>query len=141
MTYLDRLVRALLLRRKHAAGLATHEARRSFLKTMVVGGITLPFAEGVLERIALGPTPWTGGCLTVVGVVLHSTVCVDGRGYLLSDTTIVPLSPSHPIGAYAPVLQVEVPSSSRWNGQMFTISERGVGLPLRAGDIVTLCHG
>ncbi len=141
MTYLDRLVRALLLRRKHAAGLATHDARRAFLRTMVVGGITLPFAEGVLERITLGSTPWVYGRWMCMGVVLQSTIELDEHDHFLSDTTIVPLRPHHPVGLYAPVLQVEVPSAPRWSGQTFTLSQRGVGFPVKAGDIVTLRHG
>ena len=53
MTFYDRLIRALLLRRRHSSGLRTEESRRAFLRTMVLGGATLPFVPGALERIAL----------------------------------------------------------------------------------------
>lgn len=53
MTFYDRLIRALLLRRRHSSGLRTEESRRAFLRTIVLGGATLPFVPGALERIVL----------------------------------------------------------------------------------------
>lgn len=57
MTFYDRLIRALLLRRRHSSGLRTEESRRAFLRTIVLGGVALPFAPGALERIILSGGP------------------------------------------------------------------------------------
>lgn len=57
MTLYDRLIRAILLRRRHSSGLRTEESRRAFLRTVVLGGVTLPLIPGALERIVLSGGP------------------------------------------------------------------------------------
>jgi hypothetical protein len=52
-TFCDRLIRALLLRRCHTGALGSVDSRRAFLRTIVLGGATLPFIPGALERIVL----------------------------------------------------------------------------------------
>lgn len=43
MTFYDRLIRALLLRRRHTGALGSEDSRRAFLRTIILGGATLPF--------------------------------------------------------------------------------------------------
>lgn len=66
MTFYDRLIRALLLRRRHSSGLRTEESRRAFLRTIVLGGATLPFAPGALERIVLSSGPSHGKLIPII---------------------------------------------------------------------------
>jgi len=67
MTFYDRLIRALLLRRRHSSGLRTEESRRAFLRAIVLGGVALPFAPGALERIALSSRPSNVELLRLMG--------------------------------------------------------------------------
>lgn len=56
-TFYDRLIRALLLRRRHTGALGSVDSRRAFLRTVILGGVTLPFVPGTLERIVLSSRP------------------------------------------------------------------------------------
>lgn len=57
MTLYDRLIRGLFLRRRHAGALGSKDSRRAFLRTAILGGATLPFVPGALERIVLFSGP------------------------------------------------------------------------------------
>lgn len=68
MTFCDRLIRALLLRRRHAGGLGSVDSRRAFLRTVILGGATLPFVPGALERIVLSDSiRYTPGLIRLMG--------------------------------------------------------------------------
>ena len=57
MTLYDRLIRGLLLRRRHTGALGSVDSRRAFLRAVILGGAALPFVPGALERIVLSSGP------------------------------------------------------------------------------------
>lgn len=68
MTLYDRLIRGLLLRRRHTGALGSEDSRRAFLRAVILGGATLPLIPGALERITLSSgIRYTPGLIRLMG--------------------------------------------------------------------------
>lgn len=59
MTFLDRFVRALLLRHRHRGSTVSRDSRRDFLRTIIMAPVVLPAGWQVIERITLPSDPYS----------------------------------------------------------------------------------